>query len=289
MDQTRLEYFLTVADSRTLSEAAARLHISQPSLSAAIRTFEKDCGFPVFDRINKRLVLNDAGEQLLPHARSVASAMRGAESAAQELRGLTRGEITVACPLAVPDSVCELIADFRQEHPDITITLTALEGSTRVGAAVMESRADVGIVHGPPVEDGRSSIPLAPESLVLLVPPSHRLADRTHVTLADLEGLDVITSQSKSYSSRLLRDAVAAGHHPRPVIHCPHRAAVPMMVKHGAGVAVVATTLHNPDDPTLRGIPFSPERPVPTSLMFRPGTQTPATQAFLRLASQARN
>lgn len=281
MDQTRLEYFLAVADARTLSEAALRLHISQPSLSAALRTFERECGFPVFDRVNKRLVLNDAGRQLVPHARATAAALRGAEACAQQLRGLSTGEVTIACSLTVPMVMCKLIADFRLVHPDITVTLESSSGSRNVAAAVMERRAELGVVHGTWDEDGRESIPVHEDQLVLLVKADHPLSGRDHVTLEDLDGLDIITSNANSYSGRLLRDAVASGVTPRPVVHCPHRAAVPQLVKFGAGAAVVAGTVYSADDPAVRSIPFAPRQPIPISLIYRPGSQTPATNAFI--------
>ncbi|GAA3440471.1 hypothetical protein BJ998_008724 [Kutzneria kofuensis] len=61
MDARQLEYFLAVVDHGGMGRAAAALHVAQPSLSQALRTLERDLGQPLFHRIGRRLVLNDAG------------------------------------------------------------------------------------------------------------------------------------------------------------------------------------------------------------------------------------
>ena len=63
MDTKLLEYFIHVAACENISQAAIDLYISQPSLSAAIRRLEKELGKPLFDRVGKRLRLNEQGKR----------------------------------------------------------------------------------------------------------------------------------------------------------------------------------------------------------------------------------
>lgn len=284
MDAVRLEYFLTVAESRTLSEAADRLRLTQPSLSAALRTFERECGMTLFDRRGRRLILNDAGRRLVPYAREARSALRNAGTCVQELRGLTRGEVVVAATPLISAEVCRLIADFRRARSGVSISLVPMENSEQVVAAVMGGEAELGVVHGPWAGEGRGSVPIEQGESILLVRTDDPLAGRESVGLADLGARDLITSAPESYSGQVLRDARDAGVELRPAVHCPHRSAVPSMVKSGVGIAVVGRALYNPDDPHLVAISFTPRRTFPTSLIFRDGPSTPATRAFVESA-----
>src|SRR6185503_10546926 len=100
MDLTRIElrhlrYFLAVAEEAHFTKAAAKLHVTQPTLSHQIRQLEGQLNLPLFDRIGRRVKLTSAGELLLPHARRVIRELEEAQTALGELHGLKRGELKV--------------------------------------------------------------------------------------------------------------------------------------------------------------------------------------------------
>ena len=65
---SQLNYFRTVAHHQHISHAAEELRVAQPALSSTISTLEKELGVPLFDRIGRNIILNDAGQRLLHHA-----------------------------------------------------------------------------------------------------------------------------------------------------------------------------------------------------------------------------
>src|SRR6185503_19125413 len=100
MDLTRIElrhlrYFLAVAETAHFTKAAAKLHVTQPTLSHQIRELEGQLRLSLFDRVGRRVKLTAAGETLLPHARRVVRELVAAQTALDELHGLKRGVLKV--------------------------------------------------------------------------------------------------------------------------------------------------------------------------------------------------
>src|SRR5436190_9442869 len=90
-----LRYFLAVAEEEHFTRAAAKLHVTQPTLSHQIRELEGQLNLPLFDRAGRRVKLTAAGEMLLPHARRVVRELAAAQTALDELHGLKRGVLKV--------------------------------------------------------------------------------------------------------------------------------------------------------------------------------------------------
>src|SRR5215469_7278800 len=124
MELRQLEYFVAVADERNFTRAAAKLHVTQPGVSAQIRQLERELGHPLLDRSGRATALTEAGQAVLPFARAALGAVAGARLAADELSGLLRGHVAVGmvsqcASLDIPD----LLAGYHHRHPAIEITL----------------------------------------------------------------------------------------------------------------------------------------------------------------------
>ena len=78
MHLDELSWFVVLAETEHVTDAAAELGISQPTLSRALARLEDEVGVPLFDRVNRRLQLNAYGEILLEHARRTITEMRSA-------------------------------------------------------------------------------------------------------------------------------------------------------------------------------------------------------------------
>ena len=72
-----LEYFITLAESRSINEAAQKLYIAQPSLTKALKLFEEEINCRLFDRDNAGIRLTEAGEKILPEAKQIVSYYNG--------------------------------------------------------------------------------------------------------------------------------------------------------------------------------------------------------------------
>jgi DNA-binding transcriptional LysR family regulator len=89
----QLSYFLAAVEHGSFSAAAEALYIAQPSLSEQIKRLEKELGVTLFVRTNRRLVLTEAGQLLLPSAQRAVAAAREAAESVREVRTLSGGSV----------------------------------------------------------------------------------------------------------------------------------------------------------------------------------------------------
>src|ERR1700716_3935720 len=119
MDIAALKTFLAVAQERSFSRAAAKVHRTQPAVSQAIRRLEVDLGEQLFDRSSKNGTLTDAGRMLVNYGQRLGGLAEEPELAMRELRALRRGRVLVGANEAAVHTLLPLVARFRQRHPHI--------------------------------------------------------------------------------------------------------------------------------------------------------------------------
>lgn len=166
MDLRQLRYFRAVAEERSFSRAAARLHISQPPLSVHIKMLEEELGVQLLERTHRGVSLTPAGEVLYEEALVLLRRLEEAKIKTQqagkgEIGTLSVGFVSIAGYGILPPT----IKRFRERFPQVDVQLHEL----RAG------RLDLGIGLGPVNEADLSFESVSRESLVLAVPVGHRL------------------------------------------------------------------------------------------------------------------
>jgi DNA-binding transcriptional LysR family regulator len=119
MDFRHLEHFVAVAEERSFTRAAQRLHIVQSAVSASIRTLERDLQTELFNRTTQRVELADAGATLLPQARRILAEVASARELVADVRGGLRGTLAIGTMKALsagPVDLARLLAEFRGSH-----------------------------------------------------------------------------------------------------------------------------------------------------------------------------
>lgn len=205
MQLSELQVFVTVATERSFSKAAARLHRTQPAVSQAIRRLEEELGERLFDRTAKDGKLTEAGRVLLDYAERLLRLADEAEGAVRELRDLRRGRVLVGANEAAVHSLLPVLAAFRADHPHIQVDVRRLP-SRQLAVAVLERSLDFGVVSFRPSEAGLGEVVIGSDELVMLVHPSHRLAGRRQVSMAEFAHEPVIAHNEASPArERVLR------------------------------------------------------------------------------------
>ena len=205
MDIASLRTFLAVAQERSFSRAAAKVHRTQPAVSQTIRRLETDLGEQLFDRSSKSGTLTDAGRMLLNYGQRLVRLAEETELAMRELRDLRRGRVLVGANEAAVHTLLPLIARFRQRHPHLSIDVRRVP-ARQIAVEVQQGSLDFGALTFHPSESGLLEVPVGSDELVLLVPPSHPLATRRHVTMEEVAAEAVVAHNDPSPArERVLR------------------------------------------------------------------------------------
>jgi LysR family transcriptional activator of glutamate synthase operon len=235
-----LQWFVVLAETEHVTDAAAELGISQPTLSRALARFEDQAGTQLFDRINRRLQLNPYGQIMLEHARRSLAEMRSATERIDALRNPHSGRVRLAFLHSLASwYVPEQLRRFRQDVPGIGFEL--FQGPAQeITHRVRNGQADLAITAPRPQGPGFAWHQLYVERLCLAVPRGHRLADRSRVRLSAAAGEPFVALGRQSGLRQLTDDLCAEeGLDPDIVFEATEIPTMEGLVAAGFGVAVV--------------------------------------------------
>jgi DNA-binding transcriptional LysR family regulator len=205
MDLNALKVFLAVAQERSLSRAAAKVHRTQPAVSQAVRRLEVDLGEQLFDRSSKNGTLTEAGRTLQNYGHRLVRLAEETESAVRELRDLRRGRVLIGANEAAVHTLLPLIAVFRQRFAEIAIDVRRVP-ARQIAVEVQQGSLDFGALTFHPAEEGLLEVPVGSDELVLLTPPAHALAKRRSVTMEDVAQEPIVANNDPSPArERVLR------------------------------------------------------------------------------------
>ena len=205
MDIAGLKTFLAVAEERSFSRAAAKVHRTQPAVSQAVRRLEVDLGEQLFDRSSKTGTLTDAGRVLQNYGQRLVRLAEETESAMRELRDLRRGRVLIGANEAAVHTLLPLVARFRQRHSEIVIDVRRVP-ARQIAVEVQQGSLDFGALTFHPAESGLLEVPVGSDELVLLVYPGHPLAGRRQVKMDELAAEPVVAHNDPSPArERVLR------------------------------------------------------------------------------------
>jgi DNA-binding transcriptional LysR family regulator len=231
-----LEAFLALAQAQHFTRAAERCHLSQSAFSQKIARIEAVAGVALFSRSTRHVTLTPEGEVFAEEVRRIQQDLRHALAHLQDLATRRIGKVAVAAlPSAAAVWMPQVIARYRAAHPSIRIELfDALAGG---GLALLrEGRVDLAITAGGDLREF-DVVELKRERFFLVCPPSHGLASKRAVTLAQLRGLPLVHI---ARSSSVRQHLEAAGVMAEPgELEVEHLATVAALVSQGLGVSVV--------------------------------------------------
>ncbi|MFI5975575.1 LysR family transcriptional regulator [Streptomyces sp. NPDC051452] len=184
LDLRKVRYFVAVAELLHFGRAAERLHIAQPVLSRQIRALEKDLGAELFVRDSHGVSLTDAGRQLLDEGRAL---LASADGTRRRVLRAARGPRRLLVGFRAGVVVTPALRAFAAAHPDVEGNARRIEWDDQE-RLILDGTVDVAYVRRPVHEDGLELRLLYGEPRVAMLPEDHRLAGKSELTLADLDG-----------------------------------------------------------------------------------------------------
>ena len=204
MELLQLQYFLAVARLEHVTEAARSLHVTQSSLSKTIQRLEEDLGVPLFDRIGRKLRLNEFGSRFL---RRAERALFELEQGKQELSDLSSPEHgTLELAVTTASTLPNILREFRKKRPYIQFHVQMLTTQEMV---TLLHRGEVDFcLSSPPIQGDDIECQIVfIDPILVAVPKGHRLADRSSVSLTELRD-EWFVGVKRGYGTRDLVDSI---------------------------------------------------------------------------------
>jgi DNA-binding transcriptional LysR family regulator len=280
----QLEYFVAVAEERSFSRGAERVHIVQSAVSTAVAKLERELEIQLLDRTGYPVTLTAAGEAFLAEARSTLIAARRAKSSVAGYRSQLSGRVDLgtlmsAGPLDLPAA----LGRFHARYPLVSVRLRqSIAGTAGHLAALSNGSLDLALVAAGEVPASLTLRTIAREPMVLLCRPDHRLAGLASVPVAEL-AQEIVVRFAAGWGTRRQADEIlsAAGISPDMPYEVADYDTAAGLVRHRLGITMMPATPagHYPD---LRAIPITPG--VTWTLALAMSAQSPVSPAAKALA-----
>ena len=296
IDLKQLKYFLAVAEEKSFSRAAERLHISQPPLSQQIMKLESELGVRLFARTTRTFELTVAGKALMSEASDLLAKMR---MTIDTIRQIDRGEVgrlrVGIVGSAMWGPIPSLLEEFQSKYPRVTWTIHEF-GPTVQYEALRAKQIDVGFWREPKLnEDDLKNDNLRQElcfreNVCVALNEHHPLAKQDAIELTDIANEPMLTLalDKSAFPRYLIQCCVKAGFQPTIFQEASEPQTLLAMVGAGLGVALLPETTSRIGWP---GVVFVPIRTNPPSanlyITYTTLDDAPVVRAFLNILKPA--
>jgi len=248
MDLTSYIAFLAAAELGSFSKAADHLYITQPAVSKRIATLEEQLGRQLFDRIGKRVMLNEAGHALLPIAERIMQDVRESQKVIDNLSGNVSGHLSLVTSHHIglrrlPDTLKQYAIDYPQVRLDL-----AFMDSENACQKIEQGSYELGVVTLPLTPSKRLKVSsLWNDPLCIVVAANHplvTLANNQSITLNQLAKYSAILPAVGTYTRTVIEKPIIQKHGALDVIlETNYLETIHMMVSIGLGWSALPRTM----------------------------------------------
>jgi DNA-binding transcriptional LysR family regulator len=185
MELNTLRVFLTIANERSFSRAAAKLGRTQPAVSLALQRLESELGEQLLDRFARDVVLTDAGRTVLEYARRFQNLESELQNSMAELRDHSAGRLVIGANESTGLYLLRHIERYRRMYPKIKVQVRR-SFSSRIPEEIADGNLELGVISYEPKDERIHTQVIFTDSLAFVVGPKHRLARRKEVPISEL-------------------------------------------------------------------------------------------------------
>lgn len=244
LDAHQLRVFLAAAETLNFSQAARRLHMSQPSVTQHIRNLESHFGMQLFERTGRKLALTEAGITLLPLARDLVISAVRADEIMDALKQEVHGHLWIACSTTPGKYILpSLMAEFVKKYPKVEATISVTNRETAM-QWLSEGKAQIMLSSVFAYHHDIEFFKFISEPIVLIVPRNHPWAKRGVIEIDELRKVNMIMREKTSGTYAVVRDGLAQHGFDiselRRVLTLGNAEAIAFAVQEGVGVGFVS-------------------------------------------------
>ncbi|MCA1622047.1 MAG: LysR family transcriptional regulator [Acidobacteria bacterium] len=249
MEIRQLKAFVAIAEARTFTAAAQRIHYTQAALSMQIKQLEKEVGVPLFTRMPRRVVMTEAGEHLHERALRILREHDAALAELAELAGAKHGRLRVgsASGMVSADSLPLILKRLRKSHTNAEVSVSS-GTSEELVKKILAGEIDAAFVSLPVQARNVETELLSRDQLVAIASPRHASAGQKVVSAFALAGEKLILGERGGNTRRLIDEFFAeAGLKPTVAMELSRQAAIRNMVAADMGVGIVPLSVARED------------------------------------------
>lgn len=242
MTLRHMRIFQKIYETQSVTRAAEALHMTQPAVTRALQELEKYYGLRLFERLNRRLTVTEAGRRMYDYALHLTETFDTMEKSLRdwERQGVLRvgASVSLGCSL-----LPQLARTFQEEHPGVEVRVRIANGEL-LRRDLLENRLDLALLEGE--ENGADLMltPFAAGEMALIVPPGHPLARAGGATLAQAAAYPLLLRETGSATRRFLDQLLMSrGLAVQPVWESDSTQALLSAVREGLGITLVPWAL----------------------------------------------
>ncbi|MGK5028535.1 LysR substrate-binding domain-containing protein [Janthinobacterium sp. MDT1-19] len=243
MDIRSLRYFVEVVEQNSFTRAAAKLHVTQPTVSKMVQQLEQSLDLALLDRAGKRFTLTDAGKVVLSRAHELLALHAELKVELRDLQELERGELRVGVSPQTHSTLAPWLADYHQRYPGIELKMyesgtQAIERDLRTGTVELGTMLDY--PGNAATWQDFEALPLVRSPLCLLAAPGSPWQGRASVALAELADSPFIFYGAAFALNDIVQDACQrAGFAPRITGRSGQWDFIASLVRLGVGICLL--------------------------------------------------
>lgn len=204
----QLELFVAIAKYGNITQAAEALYISQSAASMALAQLEKQLQAPLFERIAKKVILNNTGRALLPHVIDVLARANVIEKFSTQAPKILTGEVKIGASTTIGDYILPtIISRFINEHKAVQLML-AINNTEYIINELLKFNIDVAYIEGYCHHFSIITEKYQEDELIIFAAPRHPLACKRQLRLADLANADWILREKGSGTREIFEKAI---------------------------------------------------------------------------------
>ena len=241
MDTRLLRMFCVVAENGSLAAAAGKLHLTPSAISHGLKSLETQLNCRLFERAGRRMILNQAGEQLLAHVRPPLAALEEAGEALKRLGKWGRSRLRIGATASLCTQILPgVIRELKKSMPELDLRVESGDTAELV-ELVKNNKVDIALAVAPETHTGLEVRPFFSDELMFVFSPAHRWAGQGPITPEDLQRQPFIIYRRSSVTARLANEFFRKlGITPSALMEIGSIEAIKELVKLNLGVSVLA-------------------------------------------------
>ncbi|MDQ3635964.1 MAG: LysR family transcriptional regulator [Acidobacteriota bacterium] len=240
MEIKQLKAFIAIAEEKTFTAGAKRVHITQAAVSMQIRQLEEEIGLPLFTRTPRRVILTEAGEYLLERARRILREHDSALEELAEIAGAEYGRLRIgsASAMFATEQLPKILEKLIKKYSNAEVSVSS-GTSQKLVDKIMHGNIDIAFVSLPIENSNIQTELLYSDEIVAIAHPSHKFAKQKYISAARLAGENLILGEQGGNTRRMIDDFFDV-HNLKPHIamELSRQEAINKMVENNMGVGI---------------------------------------------------